>query len=163
MELTKQVSQFTQDFFKQFATPKEQVATVDSKASLFDAAKLMRKNHVGNIIVVELKNGKKSPVGILTDRDLVIETLAQDVDAKTLSVRDIMATELATATQTDDVFSLIAKMKENGVNRLPVVDADGTLAGIVTSKKLVQCLVQGIQDLSALSAQQHEKEKELRH
>ena len=163
MEQLQSSSQFTKDFLEQFAASKEQLVCVDSGASLKEAAQLMLKKHVGSVIVVEEKSGKKTPVGIITDRDLMIETLAQDVDPSSLNVKDIMTRTLATAPHTDDIFSMIAKMKENGVHRLPIVDQKGELTGIVTSRKLVQCLIQGLNDLSALSLNQHQKEKQVRH
>ena len=156
-------SQFTKDFFKQFMTPKEKLVTVELQASLSDVAQIMRQKHVGDVVVMDSRNGKKVPIGIVTDRDITIESLGQNVDPRTLSVKDIMKESLATARFSDDIFSMVAKMKENGVNRLPVIGESGEALGIVTSKKLVQCLIQGLNDLSALSSVQHQKEKEVRH
>jgi len=136
---------------------------VSANDSLSDAAKLMRKNHVGDIVVCEQVTGKKTPVGIITDRDITIESLGQGVNPDSIKVSDIMSRSLATASPEEDLFGMIAKMKENGVNRLPIVDQDGNLAGIVTSKKIVQCLIQGLQDLSSLSTKQRGLEKEHRH
>jgi len=163
MEQALSSSQFTKDFFKEFIAPKEQLVYIEGKATLTEAAQLMLKKHVGNVVVVEERDGKKVPLGIITDRDITIETIAQNVDPESLYVKDIMTSSLATAVQNEDIFSMIAKMKENGVHRLPVVDETGELISIVTSKKLVQCLVQGLNDLSALSTQQHQREKEIRH
>ena len=163
MEQSAKPSQFTKDFFNQFAVSKEQLISVETGSTLTEAAQLMRKNHVGNIVVVDQKSGKKKPVGIITDRDIALEIFAQDKDPKTMKAEDIMTRSLATATLNEDLFSMIAKMKENGVNRLPVLSESGDLVGIVTSKKLLQCLVQGLQDLSAVSSQQHKKEKDTRH
>ena len=157
------VSQFTKDFFKEFAVSKDQLITVEAKATLVDVARLMRQKHVGNVLVCDVKNGKNIPIGIVTDRDVTIETLGQNVEPKTVSVADIMTRSPATAKTSDDVFAMIAKMKENGVNRLPVVNESGEAIGIVTSKKLVQCLIQGLQDLSSLASAQHKKEQSVRH
>ncbi len=157
-------SEFTKLFFSNFAVPETEITCIDANASLPEAAKLMRRKHVGSIIVIErTKEGKNVPTGVITDRDLVIETLAQDVTASTLKVSDIMSTNLTTAEENEDLFSMIAKMKENGVNRLPVVDAQGHLVSMVTSKKIVQCLLQGIQDIGATGAEQRRKEREMRH
>ena len=160
---TKTVSPFTENFFSQFVTSKEKLVCININDSLNDAAKLMRKSHVGGLIVCEEKAGKQTPVGVLTDRDITIESLGQDVKPDSLKVSDVMSRTLATAHRNEDLFSMIAKMKENGVNRLPFIDDDGTLSGIVTSKKIVQCLIQGMQDLASLGQQQRQNEKATRH
>ena len=163
MEKSQISSEFTKNFFSQFATPKEELVCVTLDASLTDAAKLMRDNHVGSVIVVTENSTKKVAVGMLTDRDIALETIAQAVDPNVLKVRDIMSRSLAQASENDDIFTMIAKMKENGINRLPVISESGELIGIVTSKKLTQCLIEGLHDLSSLSKEQHHKEEELRH
>jgi len=156
-------SQFTKGFFEQFITSKESVACVEANATLTDAAQMMLKKHVGSLVIVDESSGKKNPIGMITDRDITIESVAEELDPNTLSVSDVMTPSLATATLNEDIFSMIAKMKSEGVHRLPVIDETGELVGIVTSKKLVQCLLQGLNDLSALSNQQHQREKEIRH
>ncbi len=163
MEKSFGSSEFTKNFFSQFATPKEDLVCTTLDSSLVDAAKLMRDHHVGSVIVVTENSTQKIAVGILTDRDLALETIAQGVDPELLKVRDIMSRSLAHATEDDDLFSMIAKMKENGITRLPVISDSGELIGIVTSKKLTQCLIQGLHDLSSLSKEQRQKEEELRH
>ena len=62
-------------------TQKTKVICVDTMATATDAAKLMRDNHVGDVVIVSKHNGKTIPVGMLTDRDITIETCAQDVPA----------------------------------------------------------------------------------
>src|SRR3970282_2174334 len=67
------------------------------ESSIRQAAQLMREQHVGDLVVVEEKAGRRTPLGILTDRDLVIEILAKDVDMNTVTVGDVMSNELLTA------------------------------------------------------------------
>ncbi len=161
MEQTAKSSPFTKDFFKQFAVSKDQLVSIEANAPVLEAAQQMLKHHVGNIVVTDSKAGKKKAVGIVTDRDLTIAGLARNLDPKTTTVQEVMNKSLTTVTENEEIFSMIAKMKENGVNRLPILNSSGEVMGIVTSKKLVQVLVQGLQELSALSIQQHQKENEL--
>lgn len=135
------------------------VVCVDEEASLTEAARLMREHHIGDLVVV--KNGRK-PAGILTDRDLAIETFGQEVDGAGLRVADIMSADTATGLLTDDVFELIRKMKEAGVGRLPLLDDKGQVAGIITAKRLTRILLEGLNDLFEMSEQRKQKEYEWR-
>lgn len=126
--------------------------------SVLNAAKLMRKHHVGDIMVVHQSNGSCIPVGIITDRDLVVEILATEIDPATLTVGDIMASELATVKEDIGVFEAIRFMRIKGVRRLPVVDNDGNLVGVVTLDDLLELLVEELGLLVKLIV--HEQEKE---
>ena len=140
------------------------IVCVRPDATLREAAELMRGNHIGDVIVAE-KMGPRQyrPIGILTDRDLAIEILGQGINGETLLVRDIMTDSLVTAGWRDDVFTLARTMRENGVGRLPVVDENGALVGILTSRKLCQLFLQGLTDLAGLTVQQQSNERILRH
>ncbi|MFN2359407.1 MAG: CBS domain-containing protein, partial [Desulfotignum sp.] len=80
-----------------------EVNIIDSEGSIREAAGLMRKYHVGNVVVVEEKNEERFPVGILTDRDIVLDLIALDVDINAVTVGDAMSFELITAGEDDDV------------------------------------------------------------
>lgn len=135
------------------------VVTIDEAASLPEAARLMREHHIGDLVVT--REGR--PTAILTDRDLAIETLGQDVPVDGLRVGDITSETLATGLVTDDVFALIQKMKESGVGRLPLLDAQGAVAGIVTAKRLTRILLEGLNDLFEMSEQRKQNEREIRN
>ncbi len=104
-----------------------QVATASTDTSLAECARRMRDEHVGSLVVVD---GNR-PVGIVTDRDIVIEAVAQGIDPASLRARDVTARVLATVSDTDDIVDAIARMREHGVRRLVVVGRDGALAGLV--------------------------------
>ena len=80
---------------------KRNVATTVARASLADVAKLMRASHVGSVIVVD-PPGSRIPVGIVTDRDIVVEAVAADRDARSVSAGEIMSRNLVTAAESDD-------------------------------------------------------------
>lgn len=99
---------------------------------LTEAAKLMREHHVGSLIVVREDDGKRTPVGIITDRDIVVEVLAAGLDFRTLTVGEIMTDELITAREQDDTLDVLGVMRKRGIRRIPVVTPSGALAGIAT-------------------------------
>jgi len=132
------------------------IAEVDD--SVLHVAKLMRKHHVGDVLVVKKSNGSTIPISIVTDRDLVVEVLAPEVDPKTLNVGDVMAPELVTVKEDTGVFEAIRFMRIKGVRRLPVVDENGSLVGVVTLDDLLELLVEELGLLVKLIT--HEQEKE---
>jgi len=101
---------------------------VNSTDSLIEAAKMMKSLNVGVLPVME---GNKI-VGLLTDRDIVIRALAEDKDANSIAVKDVMSPEIARCTSEDNVEDAANIMKENKVRRLLVLDNDNTPVGIVS-------------------------------
>lgn len=115
---------------------KRDVATVTRETPLSEAAAMMRERHVGSVVVVDSMSSGK-PVGILTDRDMVIEVLAAGIAPGTVTVGDIMSAPLFTAREGDDVMALLKSMRIRGVRRVPVLDEAGRLAGITTLDDLL--------------------------
>jgi CBS domain-containing protein len=125
---------------------------------LVDAAKLMRQHHVGSLIVVEEQQRGRVPVGMLTDRDIVVEVLAPGLDYKNLSVGEIMSSRLITARDSDDMLGVLRVMRQKGIRRMPVVTESGTLAGIVTLDDLLEILAEEMDDLVDAIAGEQVKE-----
>jgi CBS domain-containing protein len=123
----------------------------------------MREHHVGGLVVVQEKFGKRVPVGIITDRDLVIEVIAAGVDMGDISVGDIMSDPLVTACEGDDLLETLKMMRARGIRRLPVIDDDdGALAGILTVDDLIDLFSEQIADLARLIAFEQKREQEKR-
>ena len=135
-------------------------ATTDS--SIQQAAQLMREHHVGDLVVVEEKAGRRVPVGILTDRDLVIEILAKDVSANNVTVGDVMSSELMTARESDGLYETMQRMRAKGVRRVPVVDTNGALVGIVTVDDLLDLLADELTALARLLSREQAREHQKR-
>jgi len=130
---------------------------------IVDAAKRMRTSHVGNLVVVENRNGRLIPVGIVTDRDIVISVVAGDPDhINYLLVGDVMSDELVTAREHDSVETALKTMEEHGVRRLPIVGADGALAGILTLDDVLHYLTAQQSELVALVAREQSHERQYR-
>ena len=125
---------------------------------LVDAAKLMRQHHVGSLIVVEEQQRGRVPVGMLTDRDIVVEVLAPGLDYRNLSVGEIMSSQLITARDSDDMLGVLRMMRQKGIRRMPVVTESGTLAGIVALDDLLEILAEQMDDLVDAIAGEQAKE-----
>jgi CBS domain-containing protein len=119
---------------------------------------LMRQYHVGDVIVIEDREGKAVPVGILTDRDIVIELVATDLDCRVITVGDIMLAHLAVVKEDEGIFDAIQLMSSKGIRRLPVVDKNGSLLGIVTLDDVLQLLAKEFDALAKLV--RHEQKNE---
>lgn len=119
-----------------------EVTIVERHEPVLLAAQLMREHHVGDVVVVEQEGDCVRPVGIVTDRDIVLELVAKSVDVKSVTVGDVMSSDLLTASEEDDIGFLLEQMQARGVRRVPVVDDKGSLAGIVTVDDLVDILAE---------------------
>ena len=134
------------------------VVAIQRDDTVLEAAKLMRQHHVGDVLVVEERNGAKVPVGIVTDRDLVVEIMAPELDHLVITVGDIMAPELATVKESTGVFEAIQYMRGKGVRRLPVVNERGGLVGILAMDDILELLSEELLELARLV--RHEQKRE---
>jgi CBS domain-containing protein len=127
------------------------------------AARLMRQHHVGTVVVVdEMNGGKRIPAGIVTDRDLVVEILATELDPRTITIGDVMAPELVTARETEGLSETMEIMRYKGVRRLPIVGEDGQLVGIVSIDDLLEVLAEQMTDLTKIVAREQAHEAQAR-
>jgi CBS domain-containing protein len=131
--------------------------------SVQGAALLMRTHHVGDVVVVEQPNGERVPSGILTDRDIVVSVIALGLDPASLLVGDIMTDDLLTCSENDDVYETIERMRMRGIRRVPVVNADGALTGIVSADDLLGFLAEEMGELARIGPHQQSQEKRARH
>lgn len=102
------------------------------------AAHLMRRKHVGDLVIVEDPQTQRIPLGVVTDRDIVVEVLARDLDPATTKLVDIMRTPVVVAAENEDTAEAIERMRVHGVRRIPVVGEGGMLTGIVTLDDLLK-------------------------
>jgi CBS domain-containing protein len=138
------------------------VAVIEADTTISEAVKLMRDQHVGDIVVVEQRGPDPVPVGILTDRDIVIEVLAEDVDPQSVSVGDIMSASLLTARESEELIDVIARMRAQGVRRVPVVNERGGLEGILTVDDILELLAEQVNGLAGLVKTEQRRERERR-
>lgn len=138
-----------------------EVIVIQRDATIVEAAKLMRQFHVGALIVVEKRDGRQIPVGVVTDRDLIVEVVATELDAAVITVGDIMAAEVFTIKESTASHEAIEFMRRKTIRRLPVVDESGELTGILTLDDALQLLSEELLDLAKLV--RYEQKKETRH
>ena len=130
--------------------------------SLLDAARLMREQHVGDVVIVEEGPEGRVPTGIFSDRDLVVEVLAEAVPLDAVTVGDVMSTHLLVARETDEMLDTIKQMRASGVRRVPVINDAGALVGILTLDDLVELIAEQLGDLVGLMKTEQRHERELR-
>ena len=129
-----------------------EVVYIARSESCAQAARLMRENHVGSLVVVAAAGKPVMPLGMITDRDLAVGVMALGLDpAKTL-VEAVMRPRIALARESDGLGRAIALMRSEGVRRLPVVDADGNLVGILAADDLIELFADELSGLAAVLA-----------
>jgi CBS domain-containing protein len=136
-----------------------EVVVINKDASVRDAVNLLRNYHVGDVVVVESVAGKNHPIGILTDRDIVVEILAKDVDMTSVTVGDVMSLKLVTVSEQTSLLDTLERMRQHGVRRLPVVDSAAVLVGIITLDDLLELLAEQISKVAALMKHAQHKEE----
>lgn len=135
-----------------------EVITVRRDATVLHAAVLMRQYHVGDVVVIEDHKGKSVPIGLVTDRDIVIDLVATELDCKVITTGDIMATNLTVIKESAGIFEAIKLMTTKGVRRLPVVDDGGGLIGIITLDDLLLLLAKEFGALTKLVSREQKNE-----
>jgi CBS domain-containing protein len=135
-----------------------EVVTATRETTVQQAAQLMRENHVGDLPVVEQISGVRVPVGIVTDRDVVVAVVALGLDPAVLSVGDIMGPELRTVDEDEGIFETLHLMRDAGVRRIPVVTSQNALAGIISTDDIVQLLADELTEVAKLISREQRRE-----
>jgi len=123
-----------------------------------EAANLMRQHHIGDVIIVETRGGKQIPIGIVTDRDIVVEVIAAGIDPRLLKLGDLRLAPLVTVDEGTSYAETVSRMSAEGVRRMPVVGDDGALAGIITLDDMLWQLAAPLAALAGLSGRGRELE-----
>ena len=114
-----------------------EVVTADRETPIRSVAATMASQNVGSVVIVE----EHAPVGLLTDRTIAL-ALADDADLSAATAGDLMSDDLVTVGPETGVFDLVRTMSEEGVRRMPVMDADGGLVGVVTLDDVLTLLAE---------------------
>jgi len=131
------------------------------RTTILEAARLMRQHHAGDLIVVDDADDERTPAGIITDRDIVVDVLGKELNPATTLVGDVMVklSHLVVARDTEDLTEGAERMRQHGVRRLPVVNRAGALVGVVTLDDLLQQLARSATVLAEIvnKEQAHEQ------
>jgi CBS domain-containing protein len=127
--------------------------------NVIEAARMMRKHHIGDLIVVDDPNDERVPVGILSDRDIVVEVLGNDLDPSKTTVSQVMSNKLVIAEAHEDTSVAVERMHAHGVRRMPVVDHSGGLIGVFTLDDAIKLHAQRAAEFVDIAAkgQTHER------
>lgn len=109
---------------------KRAVVAINDKCDVIGAAKLMRDRHVGFLVVFREGDEIRRPVGVLTDRDIVLQVTAREVHGKEVTVGDVMTRKPLIATEVDELSDVLQAMRLAGIRRVPVVDVRSCLTGV---------------------------------
>jgi CBS domain-containing protein len=141
-----------------------EVVTTRQGEELCAAAQVMRARHVGFLVVVEpvAASGRQRVVGVLTDRDIVVAVLAREIDTRALTVGDVMSREPLLAEESQPVDSVLCLMREVGVRRVPVIDRDGYLVGVLSLDDVLEAMAEQLVNIAASIRSEHRAERALR-
>lgn len=130
---------------------------------LVEAARLMREHHVGSLVIVVDRLSERVPVGVITDRDIVVAVVAKELDARALTVGDIInAGGALVVREQDGLPDALRLMREKGVRRVPVVTKSGALAGIVTIDDVLELVAEELRELVRTVGQERARETRVR-
>jgi CBS domain-containing protein len=135
------------------------LVTVERGSSLKFAAIQMKRQHVGSVVVVEKDIHPLKPVGILTDRDIVLRAAVDDLDMNTTPVEKAMSKKLVMIGRGNGLSETISLMSQKGVRRVLVVDENKRLCGLLSSDDLVRILAEDLNRLGLLFAMQTRHEE----
>ncbi len=141
---------------KEICTP--DVVLCRSDTRVLAAAQMMRDMHVGDLVVVDDPLGDQTPLGVVTDRDIVVEVLGRELDPRMVTVGEIMRKPAVIASETEDVSQALERMKAHGVRRVPVMGAGRKLVGIVALDDLLKRLAADARALAEVVAREQDNE-----
>ncbi|HLW73684.1 MAG TPA: CBS domain-containing protein [Gammaproteobacteria bacterium] len=138
------------------------VIYVHEDESVRRVTEIMRRYHVGNVVVTQFGDKEQRPVGMVTDRDVVVEVIAQGVDPDETTAGDIMSEKLLIVREDEEVMDVVEAMRKKGIRRVPVVDVGGSLVGVVALDDLLQLFASGLSAMADIVGTQRYQEARLR-
>ena len=124
-----------------------EVDLADAYEAAWQAAERMHQRGVGTLVILD---EQKKPVGILTDRDLVERVVAKQLDSSQALVRDVMTRSPRTVSDEASIESVLSLMRSGRFRRLPVVDGDGKLVGLVSLDDILMLLAEEFLEIGQL-------------
>lgn len=141
---------------------KRDVAVAYKSMVLSEAARVMRDRHVGCLVVVEETDRGRLPIGMLTDRDIVVAVVARDLDARNLAVGDVMTPDPLTVREGETFLETLRLMRRRGIRRVPVVGEHGELVGIVAIDDVLDVLAGEMTELAGAIRSEQARETRTR-
>lgn len=140
------------------------VISVRRNDKVVDAARLMREHHVGYIVVIEpdFAGSTVRPIGVLTDRDIVVGIVAKERDPRILLVGEVMSENPVVLDRSDSIATAVQEMRRIGVRRMPVVGSLGELIGVLSLDDVLDALAGELQNLAGAVRNEQQLESALR-
>ena len=129
--------------------------------SVHEGARLLREHHVGALVVIDSRQNSR-PLGIVTDRDMVVEVIAMGLDPSKRTLGDLMSGNVVSVNASEGVLESIRLMQSEGVRRVVVVDNAGALVGIVSFNDLVPYIAEALTGLANAIVGAQGREREMR-
>jgi len=120
------------------------VRVLPPDATCIEAARMMRDENIGCVVVAE----QDRPLGIVTDRDLVLRVMAPGGEAEKFQLRDVMTSDPIFVSVDQSLEQVVAAMRDLAIRRVPAVDENGSLCGMVSLDDVLLCLVDQLGDLA---------------
>lgn len=124
------------------------VISIADSADIQTAARLMRDQHVGFLVVYRHGDDVHRITGVLTDRDIVLQATASGRDPRAIKVVDVMTRQPLVANETDELRDVLQIMRLAGIRRVPVVDSNGAPAGILSLDDAIDLITGLLCDIS---------------
>lgn len=138
------------------------VVCCEADATIPQVAELMRRHHVGDVVVIESKDGNRIPLGIVTDRDIVVEMIAMQLDIDVFTAGDIMTEPVVSVRENAGIIETLRLMRAHKIRRVPVVNQAGSLFGIVSADDLINLLAMEFSMMTGVIVEQPIQESRLR-
>ncbi|HXZ48818.1 MAG TPA: CBS domain-containing protein [Usitatibacter sp.] len=126
------------------------VVFVGRNDTVAEAARLMRENHIGSLVVAEGSGNVRRPAGMITDRDIAVGVVALGLDPESTTVEAAMRGRIVSVREDEGVGRAISLMRAEGVRRLPVVDASGALVGVIAADDLIDLFAEEMSGLAGM-------------
>lgn len=138
------------------------VITCGKDSPIPEVAALMRRHHVGDVVVVEGEGADARPIGIITDRDIVVETIALQLDVTVFTAGDMMSSPLVAVNEHEGILEALRLMRAHNIRRLPVLTQSGALYGIVSADDLFSLLTMELSLMTGVVVEQQDAERRQR-
>ena len=135
----------------------QKVVITGKQDSIYSVARLMQEHRVSHVIVVESRNGINVPLGLVSERDIVVKIIAAGLDLASVSVGDIMREQLLTANEGDTVMATLKRMRHGGIRRIVVLDRNNGLLGLLSINDILDSLTEQLNDIVQIIIQEHQR------
>jgi CBS domain-containing protein len=140
------------------------VVTAREADELTRAAQVMREKHIGYLVVVKpsIEDGTVTPIGVITDRDIVVTVVAREINPRSLTVGDVMTRQPAVVDEATSLSTTLQLMRRIGVRRLPAIGRGGVLVGVLSLDDVLDAMAGEMTDVAGSIRHERKMEDALR-